>query len=166
MISAKITKFFDKNKIKYEAVEHKTAYTAYDKAATLKIKPNIVAKTLVLKTDRDLVLVLLPGNKNLDFGKIKKLIVVYRKNQGMKAVKKIDFVSETVIKNKFKGVKIGAIPPVSGLWKLPIFIDNSLVKLPKVILSAGNHENSIKIKGSDLKKLNPESIFGSFNKAK
>ena len=72
-IPAKIVKFLDSKKIKYEIVEHKTVYTAYDKAATLKIKPNVIGKTLVLKASGGLVMVLVPGNKNLDLAKITRL---------------------------------------------------------------------------------------------
>jgi len=93
---------------KTEAIAHKTVYTAYDKAATLKVKPNVIGKTLVLKADKDLIMVLAPGNKNLDLVKIKKAA----------KAKKVDFISETIIKNKFKGIKLGAIPPLGELWKL------------------------------------------------
>ncbi len=51
MISAKIKKFLENKKVKYESVGHKIVYTAYDKAATLRVKEEAVAKTLVVKLD-------------------------------------------------------------------------------------------------------------------
>ncbi len=116
-IPQKIIKFLDSKKIKYEIINHKTVYTAYDKAATLKVKPNIIGKTLVLKADKNLIMVLVPGNKNLDLGKIKtptpKGVGAPTKSVG--EAKKISFVSERVLKNKFKGVKLGVIPPFGEL---------------------------------------------------
>ncbi|MFC1789778.1 aminoacyl-tRNA deacylase [Patescibacteria group bacterium] len=165
-IPQKIIKHLNIKKIKYEILEHKTAYTAYDKAATLKIKPGMVVKTLILKTDKDLILVLIQGNKNLDIGKTKKVVNDWKKKQGLKTVKKIDFISETVIKNKFKGVKIGVIPPFGDLWKLPVFTDRGLVNLQRAIISAGVHESSVRLNGNDLKKINPGTILGNFSKAK
>lgn len=38
MIPAKIKKFLEKNKIKHEVLKHRTVYTAYDMAQTLKKK--------------------------------------------------------------------------------------------------------------------------------
>ena len=95
-IPQKVIKFLDSNKIKYKKIEHRTVYTAFDKAATLKVKPNIVGKTLALRADKDLVLALLSGSKNLDRNKFRKIA----------KARKVDFISETVMKNKFKGFKI------------------------------------------------------------
>ncbi len=128
-IPQKITTFLEKNKIKYEPVKHRTVYTAYDKAATLKVKPSVIGKTLVLKADKDLVIALLPGNKNLDKNKFKKLA----------KAKKVDFISETVMKNKFKGIKLGAIPPFGELWKLPTFIERGLTETTKIFVNSGDY---------------------------
>jgi Ala-tRNA(Pro) deacylase len=152
-ISPKIIKFLDSNKIKNEVISHKTVYTAYDKAATLKIKPNVIGKTLVLKADSGLIMVLAPGNKNLDLQKLKKLA----------KEKKLDFVSETILKNKFKGVKLGAIPPFGGLWKLPLFCDKGLMKEKKIFVSSGIYEASFKVNPKVFEKL---GTLGNFSKAK
>jgi Ala-tRNA(Pro) deacylase len=152
-IPTKITKYLDKNKIKYEITEHKKVFTAYDKAATLKIKPNVIGKTLVLKTDKDLVMVLVAGDKNLDLAKIKKAA----------KVKKIDFISETVIKNKFKGVKLGAIPPFADMWKLPLFMDRGFAKEKNIFVSSGVYEASFKISPKVFEKT---AVLGNFSKAK
>jgi Ala-tRNA(Pro) deacylase len=153
-IPQKIIKYLDKAKIKYETIEHKTVFTAYDKAATLKIKPNLIGKTLVLKADKDLIMVLVPGNKNLDLVKLKKLA----------KAKKVDFISETIIKNKFKGVKLGAIPPFGELWKLPMFVDRGLAKEKNIFVSSGIYEASFKLSTRIFEKLG--AILGNFSKAK
>jgi Ala-tRNA(Pro) deacylase len=153
-IPAKIIKYLDKAKIKYEIINHKTVFTAYDKAATLKIKPNVIGKTLVLKADKDLIMALIPGNKNLDLGKIKKAA----------KAKKADFISETIIKNKFKGIKLGAIPPFGELWKLPLFIDRGLIKEKNIFISSGIYEASFKLSPKVFEKLGAQK--GVFSKAK
>jgi Ala-tRNA(Pro) deacylase len=171
-IPQKITKFLEKNKIKYEPVKHRTVYTAYDKAATLKVKASVIGKTLVLKTDpstqlrtsKNLVVVLIPGNKNLDKVKLQKILNILRKKQGIKPVKKIDFISETVMKNKFKGVKLGALPPFGDLWKLPTFIDGGLLKEKNIFVNTGSYESSFKVSSKIFEKLG--YIKGSFSKAK
>ncbi|MFC1630265.1 hypothetical protein ACFL06_01900 [Patescibacteria group bacterium] len=73
-ISKKILKFLDSGKVKYEPLEHKTVYTAFDKATTLKIPEKTVGKTLVVKLDRNYGIALIPANKNLDIGKLKKIV--------------------------------------------------------------------------------------------
>ena len=153
-IPAKIIKYLDKSRIKYETVEHKTVYTARDKAATLKVKPNVIGKTLVLKADQGLIMVLVPGNKNLDLVKIKKIAKARR----------IDFISEKIIKNKFKGIKLGAIPPFGEIWKLPMFIDRGLAKEKNIFVSSGIYEASFKLSPKIFEKLG--TTLGNFSKAK
>jgi len=167
-IPKKVINFLEKGKVKYEAIGHRTVYTAFDKAKTLKRGPlaggwrvgrspeKMVGKTLILKTDGKLAMVLIPANKNLDKEKIKKLL----------KAKKVELVSERLIKNKFKGVKVGAIPPFGNLWGLRTFIDNSLMREKEIILNGGDYSFSIKLKSKEIKKLVPDSIFGNFGKKK
>lgn len=162
--ASRIFKFLTENKARYEIVHHRTVYTAYDKAATLKLKPNIIGKTLVLKMDKLISMVLIPGNKNLDKNKFKRIANDWQKKKEEKPVKKVDFMSERIMKNKFKGVKIGAIPPFGNLWGFPTFIDKGLLKNPKVIVNGGDYNFSIKITGAVLKKLIPDLVIGNFSK--
>lgn len=155
-ISKKIKNFLDKAKVKYELIEHRTVYNAYDKAQTLKVPEKTVGKTLILRTGKDLTIVLIPANKNLDKKKFQKIA----------KAKKIGFVSEKLIKNKLKGVKVGAIPPFGILWKLKTFGDRSLVNQPKIILNAGDTQWSIKINPAIFKKIIPDLILGNFSKTK
>jgi Ala-tRNA(Pro) deacylase len=167
-VPKKIINFLQKNKIKYEILEHRTVYTAFDKAQTLKVKPQIVGKTLVLKIDGILAVVLVPANKNLDKEKFKKVA----------KVKKFEFVPEKIIKQKLKGVKVGAIPPFGNLWTpptrhppasrapLPTFVDRPLLNQPKIIVNGGDYNFSIKISGASLKKLVPDLVVGNFSKEK
>lgn len=172
-IRKKIINFLEKTGIKYETIEHKTVYTASDKAATLRVKPETVAKTLVLKTDREMVTAVIPANRNLDKNKFKKTVNSFRKKKGDRAVTKIDFVSEKVMKNKFKGIKIGAIPPFGNLWNMVTFVEAHLMKKSKIIVNSGDYNYSLKIKPSDFKKLIPYNklsqsllIIDSFGKVK
>jgi len=151
-VPKKIIVFLEKNKIKYEIIKHRTVYTAYDKAQTLKVKPKIIGKTLILKSDKDLVIALIPGQRKLDKNKFKKTVNFWLLKSGQKPVKSIDFALEQLIKNKFKGVKIGNIPPFGKLWGLPTFIDKSLIKEKEIILNSGDYNFSIKIKTKELKK--------------
>lgn len=153
-IPKKIINFLERVKIKYEPIEHRTVYTAYDKSQTLKVPEKIVGKTLILKTNGELTFALIPAHKNLDKNKFKKI----------SKAKKVEFATERLIKNKIKGVKVGAIPPFGNLWKLTTFIDGSLINQPKIIISGGDYQWSIRIKSSDFKKLVPGLIVGNFSK--
>ena len=153
-IPKKINNFLEKSNIKYESIKHRIVYTAYDKAQTLRVPQKIIGKTLIVRFDKNVAFLLISANKNLDKNKFKKIT----------KTKKVDFVSERIIKNKLKGVKVGAIPPFGNLWQLPTFIDAQLLTQSKIIVNGGDYNWSIKISPANLKKLIPDLIIGSFSK--
>jgi len=177
MLSKTIQKFLDANKVKYEAIEHKTVYTAFDKAATLHLKPAQIAKTVVVVFDGGIyALGVIAANKNLDK---KKLIAAINKGiegAGTYPYKKVDFASEKWMKNHIKGVDLGATPPFGTMFKynlkkncktdLIFFIDKALAKQPKIIINGGRYETSLKITPAALIKINEEAVRGSFSMAK
>ena len=166
-IPKKVINFLEKSKVKYEIIKHKTVYTAFDKSKTLKEKTNIIGKTLVLKiSSKEMVIVLIPGDKNLDKVKIKKIINLQRRKEDKKIVKKIEFASERLMKNRFKGMKMGTIAPFGNLFKIPTFVNKSLLNKKKIILNSGCHDQSMAIKGNDFEKIIPDLIKGSFVKSR
>lgn len=164
MVSQKLIKFLETGKIKYETLKHRTVYTAHDKAATLRVPQKIIGKTLAVKLDRDFSLILIPANKNLDKERLKKTANVLRKKSGQRPVKNINFATEAWIKKNLKGVKVGAIPSLGGLWGLSTFVDRSLINQSKIIINGGDYNHSIKINPASLKKLTPDLLIGSFSK--
>ena len=159
--------FLDKNRIKYEIVKHRIVYTAHDKAVTLKLKPQQVAKTIVASLDgKDHALALIPANKNLDKKKLLQIINRQRQKFGQKNFKKIDFAKEQWMKKILKGIKVGTTPPFGILYKLQTFIDNTLAKQTKLIVNAGDYQSSLKITPSSLIKIDKTVIKGSFSQAK
>lgn len=167
MIPKSLLSFLDKNKVKYEIVKHKIVYTAHDKAATLKLKPESVAKTIVASLDgKDHAIAIVPANKNLDKKKLLQIINKVRQKSGVKAAKKIDFAKEVWMKKNIKGVKVGSTPPFGILYKIPTFIDNILAKQTKIIVNAGDYQNSLKITPSLLFKIDDAAKKGSFSQKK
>ena len=152
-VSKKIINFLDNNKVKFDILRHKTVYTAFDKAATLKVAPKIIGKTLVIRLDKAPALVLIQANKNLDKQKLNKIA----------KAKNIDFIKEAWIKKNLKGIKVGVVPPFGNLWKTQTFVDRGLMVNQKIIINSGDYNFSIKISPSVLKKIIPDLIPGNFN---
>ena len=166
-ISKPLQNFLDKNKIKYEVIDHKIVYTAHDKAATLHVKPEIVGKTMSVVFDgKNYALGLIPANKNLDKKKVLIAFNNLQKKTGERGYKKIDFTKEAWMKKTFKGIDVGSTPPFGLLYNLSFFIDNSLAKQTKIIVNGGKYNLSFKITPSNILKLNPQAIKGNFSQAK
>ncbi len=162
-------KLLDKNQVKYEIIKHRTVYTAYDKAQTLRIPEKIVGKILVVNlgnrgvalrrpcgAGKKFAFVLIPANKNLDKIKFQKI----------SGAKKIAFAKEAWMKKNLKGIKVGAVPPFGNLWGVSTFVDRALLKQPKIIVNSGDHNFSIKLKPAALKKIIPDLVVGNFTQTK
>ena len=149
-MNKQLEKLLKQNKIKYELVEHRKVFTAFDAAATQDLKTAEVAKAVLLKGKKNLYLAVLPAGNNCDFKALAKL-----------AGDKISMAKEKDINQKLK-TKIGLIPPFGSLFKLPLYIDKKLLKNKKINLQAGSYTESIELNVKDYLKLeNP--IEGNFS---
>lgn len=144
-ISKKVLEYLDKNKYKYEIIQHRTTYTAWDTAQTEKVRPQEVAKTLIIKTDNDWAVAVLQSNRNLDKKSLLKLINLERKKNAEKAVKNLNFASEEWMKKNMKVGKLGATPPLKGLLNKGIYFDKLLLKNKKLYVSSGDYNASIRV---------------------
>jgi Ala-tRNA(Pro) deacylase len=147
MIPKKILNYLEKSKTKYEVVEHKTVYTAYDIAATLKMKLDDVVKTLMVKGDKQIYLLVLSGARKVNFDKVKKIV----------SAKKVEIVKEALMKKVLK-LKPGSTPPFGGLFKLPVLFDAGLKNKKSLLVRAGSYEDSVKIRTSAFVKLEKPRI--------
>lgn len=163
-IPAKLTKYLEQHKIKYEIVEHRKVFTALDAVHTQKLKPQLQVKTLVMRLDNDYALALLTANRNLDKGKFKQTVNKCAKQAKQKAIKKIDFAKEAWMKKHLIG-KVGATPAFGKLLKLPVYMDSLVYKNKQLQINSGEYTASLKISLKDFVKLEMP-VKGSFSMAK
>ncbi|MBU1146038.1 YbaK/EbsC family protein [Patescibacteria group bacterium] len=153
-IPKKLLSYLDKSKIGYKIVRHKTVYTAYDAAQTLGVKLGEIAKTLLIKADKNYLLAVLPASHKLDFGKLKKLV----------KAKKIEIAKEGMMKKMFK-IKPGALSPFGQIYKVPVYVDKGILKAKKIIAGAGTFEESVAMTAKNFLKATG-GILGIFGKKK
>ncbi|MDO8669124.1 MAG: YbaK/EbsC family protein [Candidatus Buchananbacteria bacterium] len=137
-IPKKIKSYLDKQNIDYEEIAHKTVYTAYDAAQTLKKELKEIAKNLIIKADNTYALVVVPADKKLDLNKIKKAL----------KAKKVSIPSEKVIIKVLK-IKPGAVSSFGKLHKLEMLVDKAMLGTKKAVFSTGSVTDSVFIKVKD-----------------
>ncbi len=160
-VSKKIINYLDKNGYKYETINHKMTYTAWDTSQTEHIKPQEVAKTLVMKADGYYFLALISANRKLDKRKLLKIVKASDKKNGRKESKKIDLADEKWMKKNIQG-KVGAVPPFWGVTKLNVFFDGLLAKNKKIYVGSGEYTASFKISVSQFLKIE-QAVKGNFS---
>lgn len=141
----------------HETILHKTVYTAYDLVQTLGVKLEEVAKTLLIKTEKGFVMVLVSAGQNLD---LKKL-------SAATGAKKISIPQEKEIIKLVK-TKRGPITSFGSMYHLPVFLDKNFSKTKTALFSGGSFTESIQLKLKDFIKMESPTIgqFGVVKKFK
>jgi len=152
----KIVKYLEKAGVSHEILEHKTVYTALDAAVTMKKKIGEIAKSLLVKADRDYFLVLLPADQNVDFEKLKKTIGKIKD----KEVKIVKIPGEKIMQEALK-IKAGALSAFGNFHKIPVIVEDNLAKAKKAIFSSGSLNHSVEMAVKDFAKLE-SAVFGKF----
>ncbi len=137
----------NKNKVPYTHVPHKTVFTAYDLANTLKKKLNEIAKTLVVEIDKKYLLVVLPANMRVDLNKVKKVL----------KAKTVHLVPEEMIEKIFK-IKAGTITPFGSVHGAEVLLDKALLKTKDIIVNAGSFTDAVRLKTKDLHTLEKATL--------
>lgn len=155
-LPAKTIKYLEKAGVKHNLLEHKTIYTAIDAANTMKKKVNEIAKSLLVKADKDYYMVLLPADQNLDLNKLKKVL---SKSQ-QKAVKVVKIPAESAVRDFLK-LKNDAISAFGSLYKLPVIVEKNMAKTKKAVFSSDSFNHSVQMAVRDFIKLE-EAVVDTF----
>lgn len=149
----KLKDYLDKNNIKYIMIKHSLAYTAQEIAATAHIKGKELAKTVVVKIDGKIAMVVLPASFKLDFG-------LFQSSLG---AERIRLANEQEFKDKFPGCDVGAMPPFGNLYDVPVYVSESLAEDEEIAFNAGSHTELIKVDYKDFERLvKPTKVRCSF----
>lgn len=143
MPAEKLRKFLDKHKIKYVNINHSLAYTAQEIAASAHIHGKEIAKTVIVKTNGEMAMAVIPANFKLDLG------LVSEAAGGGSA----QLASEEEFQDLFPGCALGAMPPFGNLYDLPVYVDESLAEDEEIVFNAGSHTELIRLAYKDFESL-------------
>lgn len=139
----KLKEFLDTHHIKYVAMSHSPAFTSQEIAAAAHISGKQLAKTVVVKMDDKLAMVVVPANLQVNFAKLREAT----------GAAKADLASESEFKDKFPGCEVGAMPPFGNLYDMPVFVSNQLNQQGHIIFNAGSHSELVQLTFGDFERL-------------
>lgn len=142
-IVAKLKKYLDENKIKYQALKHPVAYTAQEIAAAQHVPGKQVVKSVLVKADDKYVLAVLPAIHLIDTNKLKSVV----------KCKTLKIATEDEIAKVIPDYEVGAMPPFGNLYGLDVYADSMLKEDVEIVFNAGTHTDTVKIKYADFEKL-------------
>jgi Ala-tRNA(Pro) deacylase len=146
---ADVKGFLDQAGVDYEVLEHAHTERAADEAAALGVAPEEVAKTLVLTTPEGNVRAVLPASERVDLRKVGDLVGV--------SGKKVQLASEEDLARDYPEFELGAVPPFGGRADR-VIVDQRLAERDSLVLEAGSHERSVRMKAADLVRMTSAQV--------
>ncbi|NUM81305.1 YbaK/EbsC family protein [bacterium] len=145
----KIKDYLDSHQVKYVVVSHSPAYTAQEVAAYTHIPGKDMIKTVMVKIDDRMTMLVLPADHNVHFNRLREVT----------GANKIELANEREFKDLFPECEVGAMPPFGHLYGLPMIIEKSLTDDAEIAFNAGTHREVIKMAYNDFAKVIKATIL-------
>ena len=135
--------YLQANWVQFRVYEHAAAYTAQAVAEREHIPHKLMAKVVVVVADGQLVMLVLPTSRRVDLAKVSALL----------NAREVRLASEAELAMAFPDCEIGATPPFSNGYNLPLYADRSLEDEPILFFQAGSHSVAMSIAFADYVRL-------------
>jgi Ala-tRNA(Pro) deacylase len=132
----------NQNKVQYEVFQHPEAVTAQRIAQAEHVKGRHHAKVVMVKSDEQHLMTVLPADHQIDLEKVGKAIG-----------KTASLDREGEFKSLFSDCATGAMPPFGNLYGLPTYVDEHLAEQDYIVFEAGTHTDAIKMSYRDYEKI-------------
>lgn len=149
-IAPKLQQYLDEAQADYDLVEHQPTKSSLETARASSVPAEQVAKAVLLDTDDDYLLAVLPSDRRLELSEL-------RSELGRKP----RLASEDEIKSVFTDCDVGAIPPAG--YGITTIVDDSIEQQPDVYFEAGDHASLVHMDHDQFSRLMKGARRGQFS---
>jgi Ala-tRNA(Pro) deacylase len=139
----RLKEFLDQNNVRYVTIAHSPAYTAAQIAHSAHISGKMLAKTVILKADDQLLMAVVPANYKVDTEALREAL-------GARTAR---LCEEREFASAFPGCEVGAMPPFGNLWDVPVYVAEELAEDEVIAFNAGTHTELIQLSYADFERL-------------
>jgi Ala-tRNA(Pro) deacylase len=140
---SRLKEFLDSHKIKYIVISHSVAYTANGIAVLTHIPGKELAKTVIVRIDNLLAMVVVSASQHVDLAQLKAVT----------GARSIELATESEFRDKFPDCETGAMPPFGNLYGIDVYADESLARDKEIAFNAGSHRELVRLAWDDFKTL-------------
>jgi Ala-tRNA(Pro) deacylase len=142
-VNMRVIKFLDESDVPYDLTDHVPTFTAQQMAAAEHEPGRYVAKPVIVRVDGKYMMCVLAACYKIDLGALKDQL----------GVRSVDLALEKEIGEMFDDCELGAEPPFGNLYNLPVIMDKALEKDDHIVFQAGTHQQAIRMRMDDYRKL-------------
>jgi Ala-tRNA(Pro) deacylase len=143
MLLQRLRSFLDAQHVKYVTITHSPAFTAREVAATAHIPGQEMAKTVMIKIDGEMAMVVLPASMKVDFGRLLDAT----------GAQEVELAREHEFRDLFPGCAPGTMPPFGNLFGLRTFVAEELTEDEEIAFNAGSTTDLVRLRYRDYERL-------------
>ena len=143
MSESRLKDFLDEQHVKYVTIGHSPAFTAQEIAAMAHIPGKELAKTVVVKIDGKLAMVVTPASEQVELDNLKESL----------GAGDVDLASESEFKDSFPDCETGAMPPFGNLYGMNVFVSQTLREDDEIAFNAGTHSELVRLPYAEFQRL-------------
>jgi Ala-tRNA(Pro) deacylase len=142
-IPSRLEKYLAEKHVPYTRGTHRLAYSAQGVAAAQHVGGWSVAKTVILKSEEQFLMVVLPAPMKVDLHLLREQL----------PFKDLELADEWEFGRLFPDCQLGAMAPFGNLYGLPVYVEESLARQDEIVFNAGTHVDTIRMKYKDFEQL-------------
>jgi Ala-tRNA(Pro) deacylase len=143
MPETRLKEFLDHEHVKYVTIGHSPAFTAQEIAALAHIPGKELAKTVIVKVDGELTMVVLPASENVRLEHLRQTL----------GAENVELAHEDEFKKAFPDCETGAMPPFGNLYGMKVFVSQALREDEEIAFNAGSHDELIRLSYAEYERL-------------
>ncbi len=150
MLSPRLHHFLDERHGHYTALTHNRTITAQETAAAANIGHQHFAKTVMLKIDGDLAMMVMPASYRIDLLRLSRAL----------AGSTVELAQEDEFRGAFPDCELGAMPPFGNLYGMKVYVDSRLTGQADIAFNAGSHTDVVRMPYDEFERLaQPEVLW-------
>ncbi len=151
MMSDIVKTYLDDRGIHYQLSSHRRTATSRETAAAAHVKPNQVAKAVLMRRGWEYLMVVIPADRRVDDASVDAEMGSH-----------FELAPTQEVESLLNDCLPGAIPPVGRAYGLETLVDDSLDAQTDVYFEAGDHEHLVHVNGNSFHKLLSDCRHGHY----
>ena len=143
MPSTALKKFLDEENVKYVTIRHSPAFTAQEIAASAHVPGQELAKTVIVRLDGELAMVVLPATDQVDLDLLAEV----------SGADEVELAEEEDFEDRFPDCETGAMPPFGNLYDMRVYVAEHLAEDEEIAFNAGTHTELVRMSFEDFRRL-------------
>ncbi len=153
-VASRMETYLRERGVKYKVVTHPHSEHSMDTAEKAHVPGDALAKGILVKDEKEYLLVVLPSDYHIEIDSLQKLLQ-----------QDVAMVDEATLGQVFSDCELGAVPPIGMAYGIKTIWDpkSSLGALDQVFFEAGDHESLVRVSGEQFHELMAPAERGEFS---